>query len=71
MAQGSIRQRNPFLLMLQPEAVLAAMERSEMLDRLARHSCHPLDKPVPPPANAKSARAAQFDDEDVEFGGPL
>jgi hypothetical protein len=38
---------NPFMLMLDPEVVLAAVERSEKLRRLNRRMCHPLDKPVP------------------------
>jgi hypothetical protein len=36
---------NPFMLMLQPEVVLAAIENSERLSRLDRHVCRPLDKP--------------------------
>lgn len=39
--------RNPFMLMLSPEAVLAAVERSEKLGRLNRRMCHPLDRPQP------------------------
>lgn len=38
---------NPFMLMLNPEIVLAAIERSEKLGRLKSRMCHPLDKPVP------------------------
>jgi len=37
---------NPFQLMLNPEAVLAAVERSERLSQLNRHLCRPLDRPV-------------------------
>lgn len=37
--------RNPFMLMLSPEVVLAAVERSEKLGRLNRRMCHPLDRP--------------------------
>jgi hypothetical protein len=40
---------NPFMLMLQPEQVLAAVERSEKLGGLNRRLCHPLDRPVPAP----------------------
>ncbi len=43
MAQQST-VRNPFMLMLQPEVVLAAMERSERLGKLNRHLCRPLDR---------------------------
>lgn len=43
---------NPFALMIDPEAVFAAIERSERLARLHSTICHPLDKPrpaAPPP----------------------
>jgi len=42
---------NPFMMMLQPEVVLAAMEGSEKLGRLNRRQCHPLDRPTPVPAD--------------------
>ncbi len=38
--------RNPFMLMLNPEVVLAAVEKSERLSQLNRHLCRPLDRPV-------------------------
>jgi hypothetical protein len=37
---------NPFALMMNPEAVIQAMERSDRLGRLARRICKPLDKPL-------------------------
>lgn len=37
---------NPFALMLDPQSVLDAMDRSERLACLKRHVCHPLDKPL-------------------------
>lgn len=37
---------NPFALMMHPEDVLQAMERSERLARLQRRVCRPLDKPL-------------------------
>lgn len=37
---------NPFSLMMNPAEVVAAVERSERLDRLQRRVCRPLDKPV-------------------------
>jgi len=42
---------NPFMLMLNPEIVFAAMESSERLAQLNRHQCRPLDKAVPVPEN--------------------
>jgi hypothetical protein len=37
---------NPFLLMLNPEVVLAAIESSERLSKLDRRMCRPLDRHV-------------------------
>jgi hypothetical protein len=35
---------NPFMLMLNPEVVLAAIENSERLGKLDRRLCRPLDR---------------------------
>lgn len=37
---------NPFALMMNPDAVLQAMECSDRLQRLQRRICKPLDKPL-------------------------
>ncbi|HJV94703.1 MAG TPA: hypothetical protein VJ608_01650 [Albitalea sp.] len=37
---------NPFALMMDPAAVIQAMETSDRLGRLQRRICKPLDKPV-------------------------
>ena len=37
---------NPFALMMNPDDVIQAMERSDRLGRLQRRICKPLDKPV-------------------------
>lgn len=42
---------NPFALMMDPQAVLEAMERSERLNRLQSRVCRPLDKPLIPLVN--------------------
>jgi len=39
---------NPFALMMHPDDVVQAMERSDRLGRLQRRICKPLDKPVIP-----------------------
>ncbi len=39
---------NPFSLMMEPEAVIQAMERSTALRSLRRHQLRPLDKPLIP-----------------------
>jgi hypothetical protein len=61
--------RNPFLLMISPEEVLAAMEKSERLGALNRHLCRPLDRAQPAPG--KPAGAAEADREiDAAEEGP-
>ncbi len=40
-------ERNPFMLMTNPEVILAAIEKSERLGQLNRHLCRPLDRPAP------------------------
>jgi hypothetical protein len=47
-------QRNPFMLMMNPEVVLAAIEKSERLGQLNRQLCRPLDRI---PAGAPEATA--------------
>lgn len=42
--------QNPFMLMVQPEVVLAAIQKSEKLGSLNRHLCRPLDRPMAQPA---------------------
>ena len=44
---SQVTERNPFMLLLHPEAVIAAVEKSERLGRLNRHLCRPLDRPAP------------------------
>ena len=46
---------NPFALMMDPAAVIAAMERSERLAHLQSRICRPLDKIVSTPADADTA----------------
>lgn len=51
---------NPFSLMMEPEMVLAAMERSDALRRLRHQVFHPLDKPGREPV-ADSDDLAAYD----------
>ncbi len=59
--------RNPFLLMINPEVVLAAVEKSERLGQLNRHLCRPLDRPTP----STTARTTALGDDasDGDDGG--
>lgn len=43
---------NPFVLMLDPEAVITAMEGSKILSGLVQRICRPLDKPLIPKTHA-------------------
>lgn len=54
---------NPFSLMMEPELVLQAMERSTSLRKLRRHQLRPLDKPLIPYA---VSAAAHGDPDDAE-----
>lgn len=40
------RNQNPFALMIDPQAVLAQIENSGLLEGLQRRVCRPLDKPL-------------------------
>lgn len=67
---------NPFSLMMEPQRVLEAMERSGQLSALRRHVLRPLDRPLIPYSAAALAMRAAFDAEiDAEYDcdevGPL
>ena len=47
MTTAQIAAANPFALMMDPEAVFAAIARSERLARLHSRICRPLDKVLP------------------------
>jgi hypothetical protein len=57
---------NPFALLLNPEAVVAEMERSERLNRLSSRICRPLDRPHP----ANPSDDAKVDDADLVVREP-
>lgn len=67
MAQTSLVQ-NPFMLMINPEVVLAAMESSERLSQLNRHLCRPLDRPQLGSAKVEEDLA---DDDSADDGAPI
>lgn len=55
---------NPFMLMLNPEIVFAAMENSPRLNQLNRHLCRPLDRQAPAATAADGTQAEDLDDND-------
>lgn len=58
---------NPFVLMLDPEAVITAMEGSANLRGLRQRICRPLDKPLIPKIFDAAARAYDAVIEAEEF----
>lgn len=66
MAQQS-QVRNPFMLMMQPEVVLAAIENSERLGQLNRRLCRPLDRHVAQVQPVPADLTADSDDADDDL----
>jgi hypothetical protein len=58
-AERALAERNPFMLLMHPEVVLAAVENSERLNQLNRHTCRPLDRPVPGTESAETGDALE------------
>jgi hypothetical protein len=68
---------NPFVLMLDPEAVISAMETSRNLRGLRQRICRPLDKPLIPKTHTidrialrdydAAIDAEEFMDSGIEF----
>jgi hypothetical protein len=50
MSQPQHPVANPFALLLDPESVFRAIEKSERLERLHSRVCRPLDRPMLPHA---------------------
>lgn len=69
MAQ-QIPERNPFMLLMHPEVVLAAVEKSEHLGALNRHLCRPLDRQGTQPGKPGGLGADMADaaDDDIDGG---
>jgi hypothetical protein len=67
MTQAQIAS-NPFALMMNPEAVFAAIERSDRLARLKSHICRPLDKPMIAHADATGPDPLDTSDLVLESG---
>ena len=61
---NSTLEHNPFMLLVHPELVLAAVEKSERLGQLNRHLCRPLDRPV----GGQAAPAGSTEDESEDLG---
>ncbi len=57
--ESAFAERNPFMLLMHPEVVLAAVENSARLNSLNRHTCRPLDRPVPGADNSDANDAKE------------
>jgi len=57
---------NPFVLMVNPQAVFAAIENSERLARLASRICRPLDRHQP--GDTADAAEVELDTADLDAG---
>ncbi|GLS15140.1 MULTISPECIES: hypothetical protein [Hydrogenophaga] len=60
---------NPFVLMLDPEAVISAMESSRPLRSLRQRVCRPLDKPLIPITHPQTQAFDAAIDEDAFTDG--
>jgi hypothetical protein len=54
---------NPFALMMDPEAVFAALASSDRLARLKSRVCRPLDKPLVPHTDASAVGLGEQGDD--------
>jgi hypothetical protein len=69
LEQSQVVVADPFALMMNPQAVFQAMERSDRLGRLQRRICRPLDKPIIPKLSQSSAEIVRYDASlEAEFG---
>jgi len=62
-------ESNPFALMMDPDAVFAALAQSDRLSRLHSRICRPLDKVIIPKTEAASLTTGDADD--IELAGEV
>jgi hypothetical protein len=67
MTQPQHLAANPFALLMDPQAVFMAIEKSERLARLHSRVCRPLDKPMLPVVAADAAEVSEMAYDDVEM----
>lgn len=63
---ANLRTAAPFDLMLNPQAILHAMEQSERLQHLQRRVYRPLDRPIIPRVASDAAEADAAVDADAD-----
>lgn len=62
---------NPFALMMAPEAIFAAIDKSERLNRLQSRICRPLDAPRPVLSKTEVGSFDAAVDESVDAPEPI
>jgi len=67
-AADAITVADPFAMLINPQAVLQAIEQSGRLGALASRVCRPLDKPLIPKRDADEQRSF---DEGIDRHGDL
>ena len=67
--QDSVVVGDPFAMLIDPQAVLAAIEQSGRLGALNSRVCRPLDKPLIPKRDGEDARG--FGDLREDAGEPV
>jgi hypothetical protein len=65
-AADTVAAGDPFAMLINPQAVLQAIEQSGRLGALASRVCRPLDKPLIPKRDADDPRS--FDESAGEIG---
>ncbi len=66
MTQPQHPVANPFALLMDPESVFRAIEKSERLERLHSRVCRPLDRPLLPHAPSEDAAGAEQDAAEID-----
>lgn len=62
---------NPFVLLMDPQSVFRAIEKSERLERLHSRVCRPLDKPLLPVVAAEDAAESASAAKGESYGSTI
>ena len=71
MTQPQHPVANPFVLLMDPQSVFRAIEKSERLERLHSRVCRPLDKPLLPVVAAEDAAEDAGVSDTGSFGSTI
>jgi hypothetical protein len=71
MTQPQHPVANPFALLMDPQSVFRAIEKSERLERLHSRVCRPLDKPLLPVVAAEDAVESSSVSSSESFGSTI